>query len=124
MLELRDEIGTSILLISHDLLVVGQIADQVAVMYAGEIMELATTEKIFDNPMHPYTRGLISSIPKGYKGEGRVKSIPPSPQGELPQTLKGCKFNSRCSYVMEKCRVSKPELKEVEGNHFVSCHLY
>jgi peptide/nickel transport system ATP-binding protein len=124
MMELRDEIGTAILLISHDLLVVGQIADKVAVMYAGEVMEIALTSDIFAKPMHPYTQGLVGSIPKGYKGEGRVNPIPPSPQGEVPQMLKGCKFHSRCSFAMEKCRVSKPELREVESNHYVACYLY
>jgi peptide/nickel transport system ATP-binding protein len=124
MLELRDEIGTAILLISHDLLVVGQIADKVAVMYAGELMEIAPTETIFGKPMHPYTQGLVGSIPKGYKNEGRVNPIPPSPQGEVTQMLKGCKFHSRCGFAMEKCKVSRPELREVEGNHFVACYLY
>jgi peptide/nickel transport system ATP-binding protein len=124
MLELRNEIGTSILLISHDLLVVGQIADTVAVMYAGDIMEIAQTITIFKNPLHPYTKGLIGSIPRGFKGEGRVQSVPPSPQGEIPQILHGCKFHTRCPFVMEKCKIDEPKLREVEPGHFVSCHLF
>jgi peptide/nickel transport system ATP-binding protein len=124
MLELRNDIGTSILLISHDLLIVGQIADNVAVMYAGEILEIAPTEILFTNPMHPYTKGLMESIPKGFKGERRVNPIQPSPQGEIPQLLRGCKFHTRCPYVMETCKINEPSLKEVEPNHFVSCHLF
>ncbi len=124
MMELRDEIGTSIFFISHDLLVVGQIADSLAVMYAGEIVEIAPTETIFANPLHPYTRGLIDSIPTGYKWEGRVSSIPQSGQGEIPQLLNGCKFHSRCKFVMNRCKVDEPKLKEVENDHLVSCHLY
>lgn len=124
MLELRDEIGTSMIFISHDLLVVGQVADDIAVMYAGEIVEITSAKKIFEKPLHPYTQGLIKSIPTSYKNEGRVSSIQQGQQGEVPQLLKGCKFHTRCQQAFGRCSVEEPKLREVEENHYVSCHLY
>ncbi|MEM0271105.1 MAG: ABC transporter ATP-binding protein [Thermoprotei archaeon] len=123
LLELRKEVGTAIILISHDLLVVGQIADRVYVFYAGEIVECAPTHAIFKDPMHPYTKGLFASIPTIYKSQGRITPI----GGDVPfmgQLPTGCKFHPRCPYVMENCKHIEPELKEVGENHFVRCHLY
>ena len=124
MLELREQIGTSIMFVSHDLLVVGQISDKIAVMYAGEIVEIATTQSVFTNPMHPYTQGLLNSIPSGYKRQGRVNPIPQPSQGEIPQLINGCKFHTRCRLSLDRCSRDGPMLKEVEEDHYVSCHLY
>lgn len=124
MLELREQIGTSIMFVSHDLLVVGQVSDRIAVMYAGEIVELATAQNVFTKPMHPYTQGLLNSIPSGYNGEGRVNPIPQPSQGEIPQLVDGCKFHTRCRQSFDRCSRDGPKLKEVEEDHYVSCHLY
>ncbi|MCL4355641.1 MAG: ABC transporter ATP-binding protein [Nitrososphaerota archaeon] len=118
----RDE-GTSIIFVSHDILVVGQVAQRVAVMYAGEVVELGPTEAVLHNPLHPYTRGLIGSIPGGFKGEKRIEQIPGSPP-DIMKLPSGCKFNPRCKFAMDRCRVEETALKEMEKDHFVACHLY
>ena len=120
--ELQEQLGMALLLITHDLGVVAEQADDVAIMYAGRIVEHATPEIIFSRPLHPYTVGLLKSIP-GYGGIGeKLEAIPgivPSPLN-LPD---GCRFSDRCSLVEERCRSREPELREVEPGHFVSCFL-
>ena len=120
--ELQEQLGMALLLITHDLGVVAEQADDVAIMYAGRIVEHATPEIIFSRPLHPYTVGLLKSIP-GYGGIGeKLEAIPgivPSPLN-LPD---GCRFSDRCSLVEERCRLREPELREVEPGHFVSCFL-
>ncbi len=115
--------GTSIIFVSHDILVVGQVAQRVAVMYAGEVVEHGPAEAVLKNPLHPYTKGLIGSIPGGFKGERRIEQIPGSPP-DILRLPSGCKFNPRCKFAMERCRTEETELKELEKNHFVACHLY
>ncbi|MDG6913976.1 MAG: ABC transporter ATP-binding protein [Nitrososphaerota archaeon] len=115
--------GTSILFVSHDILVVGQVARRVAVMYAGEVVELGPTEAVLKNPLHPYTKGLIGSIPSGFKGERRIEQIPGSPP-DILRLPSGCRFNPRCKFAMERCRSEETSLKEMEKDHFVACHLY
>ena len=123
LLGLSRDPGTGVVFVSHDILVVGQIAQRVAVMYAGEVVELGATDAVLKNPLHPYTKGLIGSIPTNYKGEKRIEQIPGSPPdpAKLPA---GCKFNPRCKYAFEKCKVEDTRLKEVEAGHFVACHLF
>ena len=120
--ELQDQLGMALLLITHDLGVVAEQADDVAIMYAGRIVEHATPEIIFSRPLHPYTVGLLKSIP-GYGGIGeKLEAIPgivPSPLN-LPD---GCRFSDRCSRAEERCREREPELREVEAGHWVSCFL-
>ena len=120
--ELQEQLGMALLLITHDLGVVAEQADDVAIMYAGRIVEHATPEIIFSRPLHPYTVGLLKSIP-GYGGIGeKLEAIPgivPSPLN-LPD---GCRFSDRCSRVEDKCRMREPELREVEERHWVSCFL-
>ena len=120
--ELQEQLGMALLLITHDLGVVAEQADDVAIMYAGRIVEHATPEVIFSRPLHPYTVGLLKSIP-GYGGIGeKLEAIPgivPSPLN-LPE---GCRFSDRCSRVEDQCRLREPELREVEEGHFVSCFL-
>ena len=120
--ELQEQLGMALLLITHDLGVVAEQADDVAIMYAGRIVEHATPEVIFSRPLHPYTVGLLKSIP-GYGGiGGKLEAIPgivPSPLN-LPD---GCRFSDRCARVEDKCRLREPELREVEEGHWVSCLL-
>ena len=118
----RDE-GTSVIFVSHDILVVGQVAQRVAVMYAGEVVELGPTEAVLKNPLHPYTKGLIGSIPSGFKGGKRIEQIPGSPP-DILALPSGCKFNPRCKFAMERCRTEETSMKEMEKDHFVACHLY
>ena len=120
--ELQEQLGMALLLITHDLGVVAEQADDVAIMYAGRIVEHATPEIIFSRPLHPYTVGLLKSIP-GYGGIGEtleaIPGIVPSPLN-LPD---GCRFSDRCSRVEDRCRIREPELREVEAGHWVSCFL-
>ncbi len=120
--ELQDELGMSLLLITHDLGVVAEQADDVAIMYAGKIVERAVPGVIFSRPLHPYTLGLLKSIP-GYSGaKKKLEAIPgivPSPL-DLPA---GCRFSDRCARAEDGCKDAEPELREVEGGHWVSCFL-
>ena len=120
--ELQDELGMALLLITHDLGVVAEQADDVAIMYAGKIVERAVPEVIFSRPLHPYTLGLLKSIP-GYNGvKKKLEAIPgivPSPL-DLPA---GCRFSDRCARAEDGCKEAEPELREVEERHWVSCFL-
>ena len=119
---LRDQHHTSLILITHDLGVVAEVCDSVAVVYAGEIIELGTKEEIFDHPMHPYTIGLFNSLPSLAVEKDRLDSIPglpPDPRA-LPE---GCHFNPRCKYAMPECRQGKITLDEVRPEHFCRCRM-
>jgi oligopeptide/dipeptide ABC transporter ATP-binding protein len=126
MLKLKEKrSGSSIILITHDLAVVAETCQRVIVMYGGKIQEIGTTRQIFNNPLHPYTQGLLDSIPHPVRGEGRsrLKAI----RGMVPNILdmpRACKFNTRCDYAMKICMGVEPELAEIEPGHFVRCHLY
>jgi len=122
MRELRDDIGTSILFITHDLAVAAQIADRVIVMYAGEIVEQASVQEMFHHSLHPYTEGLLKSFSHGYKDEGKMEAI----RGDVPNLKylpSGCKFHPRCKYAFGRCSVEPPKLEEVAPDHEVSCFL-
>ncbi len=117
---LRDKLDTSVILITHDLGVVADFCDSVAVAYAGEIVESGTVEHIFDNPRHPYTEGLFNSLPKLDSTERRLKPIKglmPDPSIQVP----GCRFSDRCPYADEKCAQTRPEAVEVEPGHMARC---
>lgn len=117
---LRKNFQSSILYVTHDLGVVAEICDRVAVMYAGNVVETADVFEIFNNPLHPYTKALLESIPRPGK---EFKSIP----GVVPSLIKpprGCRFHDRCDFAMEVCRKVKPQFLEVKKDHFVACHLY
>jgi peptide/nickel transport system ATP-binding protein len=120
---LRDELGIAVLLITHDLGVIAEAADEVAVMYAGRIVEHAPTEPIFEAPQHPYTWGLLDSIPHldAPRGE-RLRPIAGQPPSliHLPQ---GCKFFPRCPYQPPIADHVEPDLVEADSGHFVRCHL-
>lgn len=123
MRKLQKEINTAILLITHDLGVVAEMCDDVAVMYAGKIMEQTNVEDLFEKPLHPYTLGLLNSIPKLHQENDRLYSI----KGMVPNLLflsRGCKFHPRCEFAMDSCKQSEPELFEPEPGHFVRCWKY
>lgn len=114
--------NTSMIMITHDLGIVAEICDNVAIMYAGEIVEYGTREHIFNNPSHPYTVGLFGAIPDLYEEEGRmipIKGLMPDPSN-LPT---GCKFHPRCDRACEKCIQQEPSTTEVEPGHLVRCFL-
>jgi oligopeptide/dipeptide ABC transporter ATP-binding protein len=120
MLELQDQVGMSIILVSHDMGIVAETSDRVAVMYAGEVMEQAPTEAIFRNPLHPYTLGLLLSIPRMEAGTERLIPI----EGQPPDLLKlpvGCPFADRCSVATPDCAETPTTLRQVEPNHYTAC---
>ncbi len=123
MKKLRDELGTAIIMITHDLGVVAEMCDRAVVMYCGTVIEEGSVKSIFKDPRHPYTRGLIASIPKLtddrnqklYNIKGTVPSL-----FELPE---GCRFASRCEHCTERCRKQMPPVTQLEGDHAVRCYL-
>ena len=120
--ELQKEMNTSILLITHNLGVVWKMCDTVMVMYAGKPVEYAAAETLYRNPMHPYTWGLLDSMPKlSDKVKEELKTIPGTPP-DLRLTGTGCNFCNRCPYAEEKCRAEVPPLVEIEKGHFIACH--
>jgi len=126
MLKLKEDFRAAVLIITHDLGVVAEIAQRIVVMYAGRVVEEGTTRDIFENPTHPYTRGLLRSVPKlgerSRKGRTRLVEIPgmvPSLY-ELPQ---GCSFHPRCRHAMDICRQTPPEFVDLEGIHRMRCYL-
>lgn len=125
MLELRDRVGTSIILITHDLGIIAEMCDEVNVMYAGQIVEQGSVFDLFDRPGHPYTRGLLASIPKATEArtEGRMPSIP-GMVPNLQQLPAGCRFNPRCGDVMPVCHQAEPALAELGSGHIARCWLH
>ena len=122
--DLKRELGLTYLFISHDLSVIGYVADRILVMYLGEVVERGTTDQVLDTPRHPYTQSLLSAVPKLGAGHGhaRIKL-----QGDLPSPLKpppGCKFHTRCPKAMGICRHAEPSTVTVADGHRVACHLY
>lgn len=123
MRDIKEKLNTSILLITHDLGVVAEMADYVVVMYAGKVIEEAPVLELFKNPLHPYTQGLLKSKPSVNGNETRLYSIPgqvPNPVG-MPDN---CYFNERCDRCMKKCTTMQPHLIDVGNRHKVSCWLY
>jgi peptide/nickel transport system ATP-binding protein len=117
---LQAETGTSMMLITHDLGVVAEVADEVIVMYAGRVVESGSVKTLFDDPQHPYTIGLMGSMPSVGPREGRLATITgrvPTP-AEMPG---GCRFGSRCPFVIAACREARPPLLEVSAGHFAAC---
>lgn len=118
--ELIETSKTALILISHDLGVIAEMADEVAIMYAGKIVEYANTTEIFAGPLHPYTIGLLQSIPRGEEKKKRLQTI----EGSVPRLSdlpEGCMFNPRCKYVVERCRREEPGLVDTGGGHLVRC---
>jgi peptide/nickel transport system ATP-binding protein len=123
LIGLQEDFGIAYLFIAHDLAVVERIADRVAVMYLGQIVEVATREEIFRNPLHPYTRALLQAIPIPDPARARERQVlrgdPPSPSQPPP----GCRFHTRCPSAVEACPRIEPPLVEVSPGHRVACHL-
>lgn len=122
--DLQDETGMSVIFITHDLGVIAEICKDVVVMYAGRVAEMATALELFENPRHPYTKGLLESIP-------RLENVPKTRLNvikgmvpELDKFPKGCRFENRCPEAMDICRSTPPPVTEVGTDHFVSCYLY
>lgn len=124
LLEIKQKTNTAIILITHDLGVVASVADRVAVMYAGKIVETGTAKEIFYNPSHPYTRALLKSLPDtDMDPDERLISIPGTPP-DLIKPPVGCGFASRCSNCMKLCKTDYPEEFTIEGEHYAACWLH
>ena len=122
--ELQEQLGLTYLFIAHDLLVVRHISDRIAVMYLGKMVELADADEIYNRPLHPYSKSLLSAVPipdpKIARANKRIALT-----GDIPSPLNapsGCPFRTRCQYATPECAESMPEFKEVEKGHFVACH--
>jgi len=122
--ELQDKLGLTYLFIAHDLLVVRHISDRIAVMYLGRMVELADAEEIYNRPLHPYSKSLLSAVPvpdpKIARANKRIMLT-----GDIPSPLNapsGCPFRTRCPHACERCAESMPEFREVSAGHFVACH--
>jgi oligopeptide/dipeptide ABC transporter ATP-binding protein len=123
MRELRRKLGTSIIIITHNLGLIVEMCERVAVMYAGNMVEQADTVTLFENPAHPYTRALLAAVPKVGVERKELETIP----GMVPSLIHpppGCKFHPRCPHAMDVCRKKFPETVEVGKGHSVNCHLY
>jgi oligopeptide transport system ATP-binding protein len=118
--ELKDEIGTSVIIITHDLGVIAEMANQVAVMYAGLIVESGSVREIFNNPHHPYSQALMASIPRLRTRTNKLTAIEGAPPS-LTAEVTSCPFAPRCKFVMERCKVEKPELVELSAGHWSAC---
>ena len=121
---LKRELGLTYLFISHDLSVIGYVADRIVVMYLGEVVEAGTTDQLLEDPRHPYTQALLSAIPKLHPDERRTRI---KLRGDLPSPLSpptGCKFHTRCPSAMDICRRVEPRSITVAAEHTVACHLH
>lgn len=117
---LKKELNTSVILITHDLGIVAEMCDKVAVIYSGEVVEYGTAEDVFDHTAHPYTKGLLDSLPKLNSTEKRLKPI----KGMMPDPTElpvGCNFHDRCPYVKDECRQEKPKNMDLGNGHYVLC---
>ncbi len=120
---LREEFNSTIMIITHDLGVVADLCDRVAVMYAGDVVEFSDARGLYQKPLHPYTQGLLRAVPRLTERPTMLESIP----GSVPDLIyppPACRFNPRCPYAWDLCRQKKPELLEVEKGHYTACHLY
>lgn len=124
MVDLVRKSQASILFITHDIALAKHIADRIAVLYLGKMMELGTAEILVDQPLHPYTQALVAAVPVPDPESKRTKDVI---SGEIPSPVdppSGCRFHTRCPYAHERCTTEEPALIEVEKNHYVACHLY
>jgi oligopeptide transport system ATP-binding protein len=123
LLALQEEFELTYLFISHDLRIVRHISDRVAVMYLGKIVELSDSEELYKNPLHPYTRVLLSAVPIPNPEMKRNRIIL---SGDIPSPIdppSGCRFHTRCPIAVEKCKKEEPVLRDIGGGHMVACHL-
>ena len=123
MRALQQDFHSSIIMITHNLGVVSQMADHVAVMYLGRIVEIADKTELFANPRHPYTQALLASVPIA---DPKAKRLTPMVDGDVPSPINppsGCAFHTRCRYAMDRCKVERPALVEAGEGHQVACWL-
>ncbi|HUZ79805.1 MAG TPA: ABC transporter ATP-binding protein [Thermoplasmata archaeon] len=123
MRDLKDRVGTAIMLITHDLAIIAEVADRVCVMYAGQIVETGLVRDIFSRPLHPYAQGLLASIPRLDQPDKELASIP----GSVPNLIhppEGCRFHPRCPYAMPICKEKRPPTTVEGPGHTVACFLY
>jgi peptide/nickel transport system ATP-binding protein len=123
MKDLKTRFNTSILMITHDLGIIAELCDRVAVMYSGNIVEYASAEDLFKNPLHPYTKGLIGAIPSIEKKNQELVTI----RGMVPNLIyppSGCRFHPRCDYRLEVCNKIRPRWQEISNRYFIACHLF
>lgn len=120
LVQLRAERGMALLVVTHDLAIVEEVCDAVAIMYAGTTVEAGPTADVVTRPLHPYTKGLIAAQPEGVEPGRPLRAIPGTPPG-LGETVVGCPFAGRCEYAQERCRNAPVELEEVESGHLVAC---
>jgi oligopeptide/dipeptide ABC transporter ATP-binding protein len=123
LVSLQSQFDLTYVFISHDLRVVRYIANRVVVMYLGAVMEQGDTDSIYSNPMHPYTKALISAIPEAVYGVEKNQVIL---KGDIPSPINpppGCRMNTRCEYACDICKQQTPELREIEAGHFTACHM-
>lgn len=126
LIRLQRELGLTYLFIAHDLSMVKHISDRVGVMYMGHIVELASSNELYANPRHPYTKALLSAIPIPDPEKENSKVVLPL-EGEVGSPINcgpGCRFASRCKSATERCKTETPELKEIEKGHFAACHMF
>jgi len=123
MRDLKASFDLSMILITHNMGIVAELADRIAVMYGGKLMEVASAVELYDKPLHPYTQGLLRSIPNISLDSQKLETMPGSPP-DLIEPPPGCRFHPRCPYVMEKCYTLEPIMKEVGNGHHVACWLY
>lgn len=122
LVDLKEMQDTSLMLVSHDIAILAEVADRLAIIYAGKIMEIQDVMGIFEEPLHPYTQGLIDSVPS-FKTKGIPRSIPGLPP-DLRNPPRGCRFHPRCPKAMDICKKEEPKYNEIEPGKFVACHLY
>ncbi|MGB4609151.1 MAG: ABC transporter ATP-binding protein [Saccharofermentanales bacterium] len=122
----QQDLDLTYLFIAHDLSMVRYVSNRVGVMYLGHLVELCESEEIYDNPLHPYTKGLLSSVPIASPKLARQKQKS-GIEGDIPSPISpptGCRFHTRCKYATERCRIEQPKWQEAGTDHFVACHLY
>ena len=121
--DIREKLDLSMILITHDISVIAQTCDELAIMYAGKIVELSTVSTMYESPLHPYTDALISSFPNIKEKKRQLKSIAGNPP-DLINPPPGCNFNPRCTYAQDICRSEEPALDQIGDNHSVACHFW
>ena len=122
----QEEKGLSYLFIAHDLSMVRYVSDDIGVMYLGQLVETSTSEELYSHPLHPYTKGLMDSVPVADPKLARQKEKS-SIEGDIPSPINppsGCRFHTRCPYATEACSAQMPDMKEATPGHWVACHLY
>jgi oligopeptide transport system ATP-binding protein len=125
LIAFQQELGLTYLFIAHDLSMVRYVSDDVGVMYLGKLVEFSSGPQLYQNPLHPYTRGLIQSAPAANPQAARAKKSVPI-EGDIPSPLDpppGCRFHTRCQYASPRCKTEEPEMKDLGAGHWAACHL-